>query len=210
MYISHLDHSIRRLGMLSAEVIAHLAGKKLAFGGWDDGDDNGKDWCRALRRLIKGRDADASLAAAEPEMKPLEEIIAPAVSKPPPLRATFTSKTTAADAYDSDDSLTGYASPPSSSRSPSPTPSELLEIEKDPTLNVGLKKVPRPVYLAQLGDLLRGGASKTGPDDPHEADRIEMALNCAEELVRRKKGYGSEMGQFIVFLRGLWRSLGLI
>jgi len=189
--------------MLAAEVIAHLAGKKLAFGGWDDGDDNGKDWCRALRRLIKGRDADASPAAAEAEMQPPEEIIAPAVSKPPPSRATFAPKTTAADAYDSDDSITGYASPPSS-RSPSPTPSELLEIEKDPTLNVGLKKVPRPVYLAQLGDLLRGAPSKTGPDDPHEADRIEMALNSAEELVRRKKGYGSELGGFIVFLGSLW------
>jgi telomere length regulation protein len=188
--------------MLAAEVIAHLAGKKLAFGGWDDGDDNGKDWCRALRRLIKGRDADVSLAAAETEMEPPEEIIAPAVSKPPPPRAAFAPKTTA-DAYDSDDSLTGYASPMSTSRSPSPTPSELMEIEKDPTLNVGLKKVPRPVYLAQLGDLLRGGASRTGPDDPHEADRIEMALNCAEELVRRKKGYGSELGGFIIFLEGL-------
>ena len=182
--------------MLAAEVIAHLAGKKLAFGGWDDGDDNGKDWCRALRKLIKGRDVDASLAAAaQAEMEPPEEIIAPAAASkpPPPPRATFAPA--AADAYDSDDSITGYASPPSSSRSPSPTPSELLEIEKDPTLNVGLKKVPRPVYLAQLGDLLRGGPSKTGPDDPHEADRIEMALNSAEELVRRKKGYGSELGR---------------
>ncbi|KIM48937.1 hypothetical protein M413DRAFT_438113 [Hebeloma cylindrosporum] len=203
VYISHLDHSVRRLGMLAAEVIAHLAGKRLAFGGWDDGDDNGKDWCRALRKLIKARDADASLAALETDLEPPEEIIAPAVSKPPPPpRATFTAKTTgaAADAYDSDDSITGYASPASSSRSPSPTPSELLEIEKDPTLNVGLKKVPRPVYLAQLGDLLRGGASKTGPDDPHEADRIEMALNCAEELVRRKKGYGSELDENAVNL----------
>jgi telomere length regulation protein len=75
-----------------------------------------------------------------------------------------------------------------------------MEMEKDPTLNIAMKKVPRPVYLAQLGDLLRGGGSKTGPDDPHEADRIEMALNCAEELVRRKKGYGSELGKGFLFL----------
>jgi len=189
--------------MLAAETIAHLAGKKLAFGGWDEGDENEKGWCRSMRRLIQARDVDA--AAVENDLEGIiveEEISAPAVSNSPPRRASFAPKTQ--DAYDSDDSITGYASPPSSSRSASPTASELLEMEKDPTLNVGVKKVPRPVYLAQLGDLLRNGSSKTGPDDPHEADRIEMALNCAEELVRRKKGYGSELGKRLLFSGGHW------
>jgi telomere length regulation protein len=31
-------------------------------------------------------------------------------------------------------------------------------------------------------------------DEPHEADRVEMALNVAEELVRQKRVYGTELG----------------
>jgi len=52
------------------------------------------------------------------------------------------------------------------------------------------------VYLAQLGELLRGkpGLSAQKPNEPHEADRIEMVLNIAEELLRKKKGYGTELG----------------
>ncbi|KAF8160588.1 telomere length regulation protein-domain-containing protein [Pholiota molesta] len=170
-YISHLDPAVRRCGMLAAEVIAQRAEKKLAFGDWE-GDDQGRPWC---------------------------QVASPANDIP---RATFVPTLSG---YDSDDSMTGYASPPSSSRSSSPTPAELAEIEAEPTLNVGRQKVARPVYLAQLGDLLRGstavGAAKGGgPDDPHEADRIEMGLTVAEELIRRKMGYGTELEENAVNL----------
>ncbi|KAF8964663.1 telomere length regulation protein-domain-containing protein [Flammula alnicola] len=201
IYISHLDQSVRRCGMLAAEVIARLCDKKLNFDGWE-GDELNKVWCRALRQLVKARDVDAPFDQEEAEEEvAIEEIAAPGAveamaHKEDVPRATFVTPT---DGYDSDDSMTGYASPPSS-RSASPTPSELAEIEKDPTLNVGLKKVSRPVYLAQLGDLLRGGGAKVGPDDPHEADRIEMALNSAEELIRKKKGYGTELDENAVNL----------
>lgn len=199
VYISHLDPTVRRCGMLVAEVVAHLCDKKLNFGPWE-GDGEGKPWCRALRELVKSKDVDVPDTEEASLDIEVEEVATEGAAKltslvdPTPARATFITKDDGG--YDSDDSMVGYASPSTSSRSSSPSPSELAEIEKDPTLNVGLKKVPRPVYLAQLGDLLRGTGMKTqtGPNDAHEADRIEMALNTAEELIRRKQGYGTELG----------------
>jgi len=183
--------------MLAAEVIAELCNKKLNFGDWD-GDDSGKPRCRDLRQLLKARDVDANVNYQDGEEAfiMVEEVSTPLVSKLASAggdsqKATFVPKP---DGYDSDDSMTGYASPPSS-RSSSPSPSELAEIEKDPTLNVGVKKVPRPVYLAQLGDFFRGTGPKVNANDPHEADKIEMALNTAEELIRKKREYGTELGR---------------
>ncbi|KAG6872815.1 hypothetical protein C0995_006414 [Termitomyces sp. Mi166 len=189
LYVGHLDPSVRRCGMLVAEVAAQRAGKKLDFGDWD-GDDSGKPWIRKLRNLLKDRDGDVVLE----DITLTDHVDSIGVEEGPAhsdtTRATFREP---ADVYDSDDSLTGYASP-SSSRSASPTPSELDAIEKDPTLNVGAKKVPRPVYLAQLGDLLRSTGGIKASNEPHDADKIEMALNYAEELIRKKRGYGTELG----------------
>ncbi|KAF5386639.1 hypothetical protein D9615_001839 [Tricholomella constricta] len=199
-YLGHLDNSVRRCGMLAAEIVAHRARKKLDFRDWD-GDDSGKPWAREIRELLKQRDVDADLGALEAEEKETEpsgvEDISTSDSTQAPIPRTTFSKS--ATGYDSDDSITGYASPPSS-RSASPTPSELEDIEKDPTLNVGTKKVIRPVYLAQLGDLLRNTGGTKSSDDPHEADNIEMALNCAEELIRKKRGYGTELEENAVNL----------
>ncbi|KAJ8078610.1 telomere binding protein [Marasmius tenuissimus] len=88
--------------------------------------------------------------------------------------------------------MTGYESTPSS-RSGSPTPSELQEIEDDPSLAVGQKKVQRPVYLAQLGAMIRGPTGPTDSSAGEEADKVEMALNCAEELIRKKRDFGTEL-----------------
>jgi telomere length regulation protein len=198
-YVGHLDSSVRRCGMLAAEVVANLAGKKLDFGDWE-GDDAGKSWARDIRRLVKARDVDADLQDiinAGVEFEDMNEISTPGVFQNSNT-ATLSSKavfTNIAAGYDSDDSLTGYASL-SSSRSTSPTPSELIEIEKDPTIGVGTKKVPRPVYLAQLGEMVRSTSGLNANDANHEADKIEMALNCAEELIRKKRGYGTELGTF--------------
>jgi len=192
-YISHLDVSVRRCGMLVGEIAAELCNQTLQFGDWG-GEDAGKPWCRSLRTLLKARDADTTFA--QPNDHPISK--AEKESRPSQALVTATKLVKAAFAppqngYDSDDSVTGYASP-SSSRSASPTPSELEEIAKDPTLNVGKKKVQRPMYLLQLSELLRGGAGKQGPEDPHEADRIAMALDMGEELIRRKRGFGTELG----------------
>lgn len=185
--------------MLAAEVVATRAGKNLDFGDWD-GDADGKPWARDLRALCSARDIDFDpcavdeLEAAMEENALTEEIITAGVLEDTKISALKLTKASVATGYDSDDSLTGYASP-TSSRSASPTPSELDEMEKDPTLRVGVKKIPRPVYLAQLGEMVRNARMKPG-EESQEADKIEMALNVAEELIRKKRDYGSELGGF--------------
>ncbi|KAJ7273520.1 telomere length regulation protein-domain-containing protein [Mycena haematopus] len=188
-YIGHLDSSIRRCGMLVAEVVAHLSGKKLDFGDWE-GDEGGKAWARTVRQLLLARDSDANLGDAEETRPPSDEseirqIITPGIQS---ARTAKPAPPATEAGYDSDDSLSGYISQ-SSSRSNSPTPSELAEIEKDPTLGVGAKKVPRPVYLANWG-----------LDESQLANEIEMGLDCAEELIRKKAAYGTELEENAVNL----------
>lgn len=200
VYIGHMDTGVRQCGMLVAETVARYASKTLDFGDWD-GSDRSSVWCRELRALIGACDIDAELNVLEPQPEattsspsiPLdkthvEELVTPSAAaalKEEPISLI-------SSGYDSDDSLEGYASP-ASSRSPSPTPSDLAEIERDPTLALGQPKVPRPVYLAQLGQLLRGPLGAQQIEAQEEFRRLEVALACAEELIRKKRHYGTEL-----------------
>ena len=210
-YISHIDPSVRRCGMLAAEEVARWAGKTLDFGEWE-GDDEGSAWARKLRELIKHCDADAeeraegdsatatnNAASVSPKGQPSS--VNEGRDEGSPVSVGGIAST---PGYDSDDSLTGYASP-TSSRSASPTPSELDELEKDPTLRVGVKKVARPVYLAQLGEMVRGTSGLQGGDEQDIASKIGVALDVAEELIRRKSGYGTELGELFLKLTPLLR-----
>ena len=214
--------------MLAAEAVAHRAGRTLDFADWA-GDDDGRAWCRELRALAEARDADAPLvddSDDESDSTPaLHDSSAPApkptTAPTPPARAAFASDAGA----DSDDSLSGYASSAASSRSPSPTPSDLAEIEADPTLAVGTARIARPVYLAQLGALLRGTTPVSAPHSmggagamgsggssgiststagqvgtPHEADRVAAGLASAAPLIRRKRFFGTELAENAVDL----------
>jgi telomere length regulation protein len=196
IYVAHLDVSVRRCGMLAAEVVAISSGKKLDFKDWD-GDGPGKPWARAIRSLIQQRDVDSDvkmLGSTKSDLVAIAEI-SPEIPPQRPGRDLGRLRTSQiSTGYDSDDSVTGYASLPSS-RSTSPTPSELEQIEKDPALAVGIRKISRPVYLAQLGEMLRGTGGTKAKDEPHEADKIEMALSCAAELIRKKRSYGTELGK---------------
>ncbi|KAH9901137.1 telomeric DNA binding protein [Cubamyces lactineus] len=198
-YISHLDPSVRRCGMLVAEEVARAAGKSLDFGDWE-GEDDSRAWCRQLRELTKACDVDVDEPFVEVDAMPNEKAQSTSIEPTPqPPKSTAVTLEAAPSGYDSDDSLTGYASPPSS-RSASPTPSELEEIERDPTLRVGVKKVPRPVYLAQLGEMIRPTSGLQGGDEQLIATKIEVALEVAEELIRRKSGYGTELDENAVNL----------
>ncbi|KAK0197314.1 telomere length regulation protein-domain-containing protein [Armillaria mellea] len=193
LYIGHMDASVRRCGMLAAEVVADAAGKKLNFGDWE-GNGDGKPWARALRDLLCERDVDSNVAVLEeeesfPTEKTEESIGTTSVHAESPGQSPVVQSNLG---YDSDDSLTGYASP-ASSRSASPTPSELDDIEKDPTLNVTKKKISRPIYLVQLGELLRSSGGMQQSDAALEADKIDMALSCSEDLIRRKLFFGTEL-----------------
>ncbi len=57
-----------------------------------------------------------------------------------------------------------------------------------------MKKVQKPVYvyLADLGSML---LTYVKPEDPQAVDRIELALSCAEELIRQKRNFGLERGE---------------
>jgi telomere length regulation protein len=198
-YIKHLDPVIRRCGMLVAEEVATLAGKKLDFGDWEGGDAD-RVWARSLRILIKERDIDAKdiQPSVEEQQEPTR------AGRTEPHESEFFSPATlrhairvgnATEPDSDDDSVQGYASEVDSDRAPSPTPSELEEIEKDPTLNVGVKKVPKPVYLAQLGELVRSTNMGLKSAENDEPDKIEMALKCGEELIRRKRNFGMELGR---------------
>ncbi|KAG8886354.1 telomere binding protein [Tulasnella sp. 331] len=211
IYIGHADPTVRRCGMLVAEVIAKKIGQKLDFGDWEEAG-QGREWCRAMRWLVdEGGDVGAFREdetdqgeGAPNDAKPAE--LSQGIdsddnddegdrvkSAGPPGHPALDSSV----AKDSDDdSLVGYGSN-ASSRSPSPTPSELDEIEKDPTLVSGAKKVQRPVYLIQLGQLLVP-ASRSNEKD--EADRIEMALSEGAALIRRKAGFGLELEENAVNL----------
>ncbi|TFY50283.1 hypothetical protein EVG20_g11611, partial [Dentipellis fragilis] len=204
-YIEHLDPVIRRCGMLVAEELARRTGKKLDFDDWE-GDDDGKAWARAARALTTETDANAEVVSREAELSeggqegaaaPLdvEDLLTEGIIEPNKPTLTLAD----ADAVDSDDELVGYAFP-SSSRTPSPTPSELREIEADPTLRVGKMKIARPVYLAQLGEMIRSTSGLKSEYENQEADKHEMALAVADELIRRKAGYGTELEENAVNL----------
>jgi telomere length regulation protein len=203
-YIKHLDPAIRRCGMLVAEEVATLAGKKLDFGDWEGG---GADrvWARSLRILIRERDIDAEdvqpLVEERQESRKQDEPDSAQVNPSGPATSRHTIRVESAAEPDSDDdSIQGYASGEDSDRAPSPTPSELEEIEKDPTLNVGVTKIPKPVYLAQLGELVRSTNAGLKSAENNEPDKIEMALNCGEELIRRKRNFGMELGKCHIHL----------
>jgi telomere length regulation protein len=210
-YLSHPDRTIRHLGMLGAEVVSELTvtagGKKLDFALWD-GDEPHKRLARRLRALgvdrmpamhgvdptLGWRLADSTGAApfaavGARSMSPRRSSLAlSADASPPAQRKAKKLKAPPVELSDSDDSLTGYqsSSSVSSTRSASPSPSDLDEYIEDPTLyNAKKKKVPRPVYLAQLGELL------SSRDDP---DKLEAGLKWGESLVRRKRGFGMELG----------------
>ncbi|KAF7304694.1 Telomere-reg-2 domain-containing protein [Mycena kentingensis (nom. inval.)] len=189
-YISHLDDSVRRCGMLVAELVASMTEKKLDFGDWD-GVAGGRIWARQIRTLLTARDSDA---LDEPDPPAMDDEVPPS----PVIKSDNLPSRPIEAGYDSDDSLSGYVSQ-STSRSASPTPSELEEIEKDPTLGVGAKKVSRPVYLSQLGALIRP-AGGTNVNENDLAAEMEVGLNCAEELIRRKRGYGTELDENAVNL----------
>ena len=224
LYLSHLDPTIRRCGMLAAEVVAALTGKELSFGGWDgEGDRRGledgwKLWAKELRALVQSESRDWNIgrnslfqdilsnspALSEAEQK--DDTRTPRGDVPGETD-TKSSKPSVHPAPDSDDeSLAGYDSDDNGpgSRTPSPTPSELDEIEHDPTIHVGRKRIRPPVYLVDLGAMLRERfdvkgeePSNKGGDDKAEekAQAVRIALECAEDMIRRRRTFGAELGE---------------
>ncbi|KAH7339084.1 hypothetical protein B0J17DRAFT_768094 [Rhizoctonia solani] len=239
-YLSHRDESVRRCGMLVAELVS---GGKLDFGGWDEtsteNEDIGREkrrewqvWAKVLR--TEAKDVLSILRREKQETQIVLEQVAQeaptsTVDEPSRAETRVDSDDEALPEPDSDDdSLIGYADPsPTSSRAPSPTPSEL----EDPTLR--RRQIPRPVYLAELGALLveapknavevqpadgfgldpktRRGmgitGGRAGGDGEDEKARAELALDVGVELIRKKRGYGSELEENAINLAYLFLGL---
>jgi telomere length regulation protein len=183
-YISHTDKFIRRCGLLVAEVVAKKSGRQLSFGGWE-GEDISQLWAKSTEILI-----GASLHVfATPDTNPVD------------YNSQFDSSkvmSTPEDVTgDSDDSMTGYASDASSTNS-FPSPTEVSAMEKDTSLRSGLKKkVVKPVFISQLLDYLRI-TSASSSDSQEVYEKVEIAMSSCEDLIRRKRNYGSELGQSLL------------
>jgi telomere length regulation protein len=187
--------------------------RRLRFGKeiWD-GVGQGRDEARWLRSIIGVRDGDAVLeddpegkvwllgwdevpkAARSPESNttPGPSVQRGRTSSPKrPPKPKSQPKIVMLTDEQMDDPLEGYTNPsPSSSRSPSPTPSHLEEIASDPSLALDgaqKKKVTRPVYVGQLAALLK---------ERESPEHLEMALKWGESLVRAKRNFGTELGEW--------------
>lgn len=59
-------------------------------------------------------------------------------------------------------------------------------------------KLRAPVYIPELAAYLKGKAPEGGDTKAdEEAERVEMGLREGENLIRRKKGWGGELGAFV-------------
>jgi telomere length regulation protein len=195
----------------------------LAFSDWD-GDGDGREWARKMRELIKHVDSDSIIAKDlildnENTVQENEENSQERQFQKSSEEETTVQKIrsiTIQDGDDSDDSLEGYESETSSSStSPSgviagrmgagdkPKSSKLSdfrptveEINADPTLLMPTKdRIRKPVYLLDLGKLFK--VTKEGSE---QYESIRMGLETAVELIRRKAGWGLELGQRTILL----------
>lgn len=190
--------------------------RRLDFGReiWD-GFGQGKEECRRLRALVRGEDSEARLGNQKdaegtskdwsllgwdeqrtPSAAPLESK-SPRIVKDDRPRGRLPSKSlppkhpSPAEPDSDDESLSGYSSSAHSSRSPSPTPSYLEEVAKDPMSNTNTReRIQRPVYIIQLIELLRAR---------EEPDKLEVGLKWGESLIRRKRYFGKELGESALY-----------
>lgn len=191
---------------------------RLKFKGMWDGNGDGREESRWLRGNVGVKDANAltsdddeqwllgwkdipSSPTVEPQPVPESSLgrraTRPANTKPAsPKPRKKRPKVVMLDPDQQDDPLSGYASSsPSSSRAPSPTPEYLDEIAADPSLGLdeaNKKKVTRPVYIPQLVALLK---------ERDKPENVEMGLSWGEGLVRAKREFGTELGEFIVMAK---------
>lgn len=177
-YISHTERPVRLCGMLVAEILSSMGGKTLTFDVWE-GNDEATLWAQRIRKLTGARTLDTGAdARGSPTQHHVQLSSKTSTEEDPGFFATVD--------FDSDDSLTGYASPVST-RSISP---ELMEGEEEPYPNVFIKKVSVPTYLSQLIILLAGNGND---GDVTQAEKLEIALDSAENLIRSRKSFGTEM-----------------
>lgn len=179
-----------------------------------EGGEEGKsvEWIEVLRRCWP--DSTTTTTATTPRLSTRVSL-----STPSPDPSTTTTEPASKrplisviSSDDSDDDLTPYplpTAPPSSSAhvtalqstDPSLYASSLPSTSTSTTRKRG--KLRAPVYVPELVAYLKGGDpdGSGGPvgkeeEEDERAERVEMGLKEGEGLVRRKMGWGGELGEF--------------
>jgi telomere length regulation protein len=186
----------------------------LSFGSeiWS-GDDDGKEDCRRLRAIVYNGDLDGQVQGWEtivPDVMGGKDSVSAQVlpvvpspklpsaaapkrdasepSKRPPKKKSakiqIISSTTSSDpqfVQSDDDELTPYALPEEAESEPDDADLDDPSIAMMPSK----AKVRPPVYIVDLSAYLRS---------TEDAERIQVGLREAEALIRRKWGWGTELG----------------
>ena len=85
------------------------------------------------------------------------------------------------DSVSDEDDLQPYALPPA------PAAEDLKDLEDPSAYTPNKKKVLPPVYIADLSAMLK---------QSEDAEKLAVGLKEAESLIRRKAGWGSELGEY--------------
>ncbi|KAK6909381.1 hypothetical protein I203_103398 [Kwoniella mangroviensis CBS 8507] len=191
--------------------------KRLKFTGIWDGNGEGREECRWLRRIIGIRDERAVIDETETGeewllgWKEQDEDVGSTratspVSLPTEPKQPKRGRTTAPnqpkasskskpkivmlDPDQLDDPMEGYASSsPSSSRSPSPTPSYLEEVAADPSLAIDATQKKKVTRPVYIPQLVALLKERDKPES------IEMGLRFGEGLIRAKREFGTELAE---------------
>ena len=202
------------MGMLAAEIVSQRAigaestMKPLDFGNdiWT-GEGQAQQYCFALRSLVIGsRDCDI-------KDKPLEKLctlVTTPVSDKPELKKAIVPKVaqvtkkepklskskiqiidSSTPHTESEDDLVPYAMPDEPEESDS-------DLDDPSSHTLGKKKASAPVYISDLAEYLRA---------TDNAEKLAMGLQEAAVLIRKKIGWGFELGTF--FKEGILLSTNL-
>lgn len=232
--MSQLDQHKRFLGLLVAELVSERSVDEgvqpLCFGDVWDGKGDARPSVKDLRASVLAfkipDPATLSDALHSLRVSLANAHLTPVLSKRPLRAATATTTAQSATVVNGnekqkkpliqviepvEEDLQPYAMPaaPSdayletlSSDDPSLYASAMPSTNDSSTRRKG--RIRPPVYILELIAYINGTQEQKAEED-EKADRIEIALQNGEDLVRRKKGWGTELGQYLQFQRVLAR-----
>lgn len=214
----------RRQGMLVAEIISQRslpvsgAVSPLSFGDALNGNADGRDSVSLLRRMMKReyKSTDAATEWFKESKHRWTTSTSPHRISPPPARSIAAPispstpilpvKRPLISIIDPDDLQPhSLPSPPSesylstlASDDPSLYATSLPSTKVTSTRRRG--KLRAPVYIPELVAYLKGIEPDGGTEEKSEeqAERVEMGLREGEMLIRRKKGWGGELGKHYI------------
>lgn len=209
----------RFVGMLVAEIVSSRSVvpdgpvAALRFGDLWDGEEEERAVARQLRELtgrkLNGAGWQEDLRArwtASPSAPPMSR---PRSIKKAPLPTTTAPKRPLISIIDDPDDFRPFPLPPapsndyieSLSSADAGVYSTTMPSASNETATRRRGKLRAPVYIPELVAYLKGQPPEGGKEQEDEiAQRIEMALREGEGLIRRKRGWGGELGESFRFV----------